>query len=318
MEALFAGESDDDCHVYTLMGSVPRPADDSLAYTDPEQWIVDCLELLAAQPECTANRFSPECVEYPVFGVHFIDRIFGADVFFHEGQWNARYLSTPIGSLEMPDLERDETWALARRATMAFLEADVKLPLFGMPTLSSALNILVNLYGGDCLASMIEDEDATLHDLRVINDLIRTLHRWYLKTVPMRQLQPVISWERTQPSGFGQLCGCTCQLLGASMYRDIIAPLDDALLAEYPHGGMIHLCGSHTQHIPAFRAMKHLRAVQLNDRAAHDLEHYLSGLRSDQIVYLNPCPGMTAEQAIEISGGKRLVLCAPMDAPLKP
>ena len=99
------------------------------------------------------------------------------------------------------------------------------------------------------------------------------------------------------------------------MYRSLIAPLDDALLAEYPHGGMIHLCGAHAQHIPVFRDMPHLRALQLNDRAACDLKLYLEGLRKDQIIYLNPCEGMTAEQAILISGGDRIVLCQNTNAP---
>jgi len=317
MGNLFSGTPDayNDQYIFTLGGSVPRPADDMLAYTEPEEWVLQCLELIAAQPECADNRFAPTCVEYPIYGVHFIDKIFGAEVYQDSGQWYNRYLTTPIGSLRMPDLEKDETWALARRAANAFLEADVALPLFGLPTLSSSLNILVNLYGGDSLAAMIEDEEEVLHDLTIINDVIRTLHRWYLENIPHQQLQPVISWSRTQPPGFGQLCGCTTQLLSGRMYRSLIAPLDDALLAEYPHGGMIHLCGAHAQHIPVFRDMPHLRALQLNDRAACDLKLYLEGLRKDQIIYLNPCEEMTAEQAILISGGDRIVLCQNTNAP---
>jgi hypothetical protein len=71
---------------------------------------------------------------------------------------------------------------------------------------------------------------------------------------------------------------------------------------------MIHLCGSHLQHLDVFRNMAALRAFQVNDRAAHDLEDYFKGLRNDQILYLNPCEGMTAEQAVKITGGDRLVI----------
>ncbi|MBQ4620166.1 MAG: hypothetical protein IJB25_09885 [Clostridia bacterium] len=320
LQNLFDGKKDafNEKHIYTVSGICPRPADPFLPYTHPEDWVIECLELLALAPETQSNRFVPPCVEYPIYGVHFIDKMFGADVFFKDGQWNARYLKTPIGSLKMPDLETDETWALARRATKAFLDADVRLPLFGLPTLSSALNIMVNLYGGEALIAMIEEEEAAKHDLAVINDLIRTLHRWYIKTVPAKQLQPVISWERTQPPGFGQLCGCTTQLLSGEMYARLIAPLDDALLGDYPNGGMIHLCGAHTQHIPAFRAIKNLRALQLNDRASHDLKQYLDGLRDDQIIYLAPCEGMSVQKAIEISKGKRIVFPCGIDAPEKP
>lgn len=97
----------------------------------------------------------------------------------------------------------------------------------------------------------------------------------------------------------------------------MIAPLDDSLLAEYPRGGMIHLCGSHTQHIPVFRKMKHLRAVQLNDRAALDLKLYLDGLRKDQVIYLNPCEGMSVKEALDISDGNRMIIVDGIDAPEK-
>ena len=87
----------------------------------------------------------------------------------------------------------------------------------------------------------------------------------------------------------------------------MIAPLDDALLGDYPRGGLIHLCGRHTQHIPVFRKMEHLRALQLNDDAARDLDKYLSGLREDQVIYLYPFEGMTAGEALRISGNKRII-----------
>lgn len=85
----------------------------------------------------------------------------------------------------------------------------MKLPLFGLPTLSSALNIMVNLYGEEALVAMLDDEEAAMHDLKL----------------------------------------------------------------------------------------------------------YLDGLREDQIIYLNPCEGMSIEKALEISGGKRIVLCEAVDAP---
>ena len=220
----------------------------------------------------------------------------------------------------MPDLDKDETWQISKRAVNAFLEADVKLPLFGLPTLASPLNILLNLYGQEALIAMYEDEDAVRHDLDVINTLIRTLHRWYIDNIPKNQLQPVLSWCRTQPPGYGQLCGCTTQLLSGAMYKDFIAELDDALLGEYENGGMIHLCGSHAQHIETFRNMKNLRSIQLNDRAAEDLSLYLDGLRSDQIIYVNPCAEMPVEKIIDISKGERIVLvknCASPDKPVK-
>jgi hypothetical protein len=92
----------------------------------------------------------------------------------------------------------------------------------------------------------------------------------------------------------------------------MIADLDEDLLNVYENGGMIHLCGSHAQHIDCFRSMKSLKALQLNDRAAADLPLYFEGLREDQIIYLCPCEEMTVEQAVKITGGRRLVINAPI------
>ena len=308
LQALYDGNAER--KPFRLAGHVAG-ASDGLQYTDPEQWVADNLEALAdtvAQSEPQDAYFKPWCVECAFYGVHFLDKIFGAEVFFEAGMWNANYLRNAVGSLAVPDLETDETWALAKRAARAFVVSGVKLPLFGTPTLSSALNIAVNLYGQEILAVMLENPGAAAHDLRVVNDVIRHMHEWYVANVPETQLQPVISWWRTQPPGYGQICGCTTQLLSGELYAEFIAPLDNEILGVHPRGGMLHMCGAHAQHIPALRAMTNLRAIQINDRAAHDLPLFFAGLRDDQIIYLDPCDGMTAARALAITGGDRLVV----------
>jgi len=144
------------------------------------------------------------------------------------------------------------------------------------------------------------------------------MHRWYREAIPTAQMQPVCVGGRCQPRGLGQMCGCATQLVSGETYRRFVAPLDDEVLSVYPRGGMYHLCGSHTQHIPAWREMKRLRAIQVNDRAAEDLEAYFRGLRDDQIIYLSPTPTMTVERAMEITKGQRLVVCADVPPPWRP
>lgn len=296
--------------VFAVNGIVGQASDAFLLYNDPEKWVVECLENLAERIHFTDNEtmFVPACFEAPIFGVHFIDRIFGADVFFQDDQWYNNYLKTPVGSLQYPKLDIDETWGIAKRIANAFLEQDVRLPLFGLPTIASALNIAVNLYGQNILLEMLLNPDIARNDLETINKLLCDLHLWYINKIPYEQLQPVISWNRTQPPGYGQLCGCTCQLISSETYNDLILPLDNELLSVYPNGGMIHLCGSHTQHIHSFKSMPSLKSIQLNDRAALDLEQYYLGLRDDQLIYLNPCEDMSIEKALEITNGKRLVI----------
>ena len=55
--------------------------------------------------------------------------------------------------------------------------------------------------------------------------------------------------------------------------------------------------------------VKHLKSVQLNDRAAEGLEQYAKQLREDQVIYLNPCAGMPPEKALPILRGRKAVIC---------
>ena len=298
--------------VFYHRGNVAQVATEWM-YTDPERWVVENLEALADMVSNAApdeNCLAVWCVEYPPYGVHFLDKILGAEVFFQNGQWHNRYLKNEVGTLAAPDLDRCETWSLAKRAARAFVASGVALPLFGTPTLSSALNIAVNLHGQEILAALLENPEAAARDLRVVNDTIMRLHQWHIANVPRSQLQPVISWHRTQPPGQGQICGCTTQLLSGPQYEKFIAPLDNEILGLYPRGGMLHLCGSHTQHAAAFRAMPNLRALEISGPAALDLPRWFAELRDDQVFYLSPCEGMTVEDAIRTTGGDRLVINA--------
>lgn len=282
-------------------------------YREPERWVDECMNDIAenkAKLILNEDKFVPVCVEFGLYGVHYIDRIFGSNVYFKSGQWYNDYLTTPIGELHDPDLEQDETFQLSLRAAKRFAEVGGDFALFGLPTIASTLNIAINLYGQEILMAMLEEPEAARTDLETINRTLIRIHKAFMDILPQKQLQPVISWGRTQPPGYGQVCGCSTQLLSGELYREMVADLDDAVLSTYEHGGMIHLCGSHTQHIETFRNMKSLKAVQVNDRAAEDLQLYFDGLREDQILYLCPCKGMTVERAMEITGGKRLVINA--------
>ncbi len=316
LENLYAGKQLD--YVFVLNGILGHSK--SNPYLEPIKWLEECLDSLLDYTEKAKDTdvFRPLVIEFGPYGVHFIDKILGANVYFHNDQWWADKLKTPIGTLEYPDISKNETWQLAKKVALAFVDIGVSVPLFGLPTLSSALNIAINLYGEEFLIAMLSDPDSAKHDLKVINDLICDLHRWYLRNIPIEQLQPVVAGWRCQPRGFGQLCGCSTHLISEDIYREFVAQLDDELLSVYPNGGMIHLCGIHTQHIPVWRKMKSLRAIQVNDRASEDLEIYFKELRYDQIIYFNPTNTMTIDIAINLTGGNRIVLVAEVNEKIRP
>jgi len=308
LERLFAGEAPD--APFFLCGIAEVTED---AGADWEPWLDAALDRLAQQAGRARDEhvFRPLCVNYNPRGVHFIDDLFGADVFrMEDGSWQVHYLVTPVGELSRPDLNAHPSWQAAMALTQAFLGRDVPGVLFGLPTIASALNIAVNLYGQAIILAMLTEPDAARHDLRVINDLLCDLHWWYRATVPEWQLQCIVPQGRCQPPGFGQVCGCTTQLLSPGLYEEFIAPLDAELLSVYQRGGMIHLCGAHTQHIPCWRESPAFRAFQTNDRASEDLEEYYRGLREDQILYVNPTETTPVDQIVHLTQGRRVVLPA--------
>lgn len=278
-------------------------------YAQPEKWMYAALDQMAQNVSLMSDKskLRPLCVEMGFYGVHFVDKILGADVFFQDGNWNAHYLETPVGELAAPDFANNETFLLAERLLNAFLQCGVKLPVFGLPTLASPLNIALNLYGQEFLIALYTDPDAAKRDIRVITDTIASLHRYYRGRLPEAQLQPVVSWQRTQPYGYGQICGCSTQLVSDEIYREFFADADEEILNVYPHGGMIHLCGAHLQHAEIFRGMKSLHALQLHNRAAQDLESYYENLRDDQVIYLNCCEEMPYERAFDITKGRKII-----------
>ena len=308
LEALFAGETPK--NVFALQGIQMYTEDD---VPDWRYWLDTALEELAEAAGRAQDMqvFRPLIINYNPHGVHFVDVLFGADVFqLDDGSWQVHTLDQPVGLLEPPKLGRLSDWQVMKDFTEAFFERRVAGVTFALPTIASALNIAINLYGQVILEVMYTNPDAAHHDLQVINDVLCNLHHWYLRNVPLEQMQCIVPDGRHQPIGYGQLCGCSTQLLSSPLYREFVAPLDDALLSVYPHGGMIHLCGDHDQHIPIWRAMQSLRAVQMNDRAAEDLPRYFNELRLDQILYVNPCEEIPVERILAITGGQRLVLVA--------
>jgi len=215
----------------------------------------------------------------------------------------------PVGTLEPPSLDKCEAWRNMKRSTEIFLEADVKLPLFSVAPVSGPIVEAVSLYGAEkFLTAMLDDPDAAYNDLKVIADISAEMRRWFVRHVPVQQLQGIVHRLRAQPPGYGQIDGCTTQLLGPDLYADMVGPLDDMILGVYPKGGMIHICGRHTQHLPFWRKSKSLKVLQLSGDAMTDLPIYFRELRDDQVVYVSPHATMPLSGIMEITKGRRVII----------
>jgi hypothetical protein len=277
----------------------------------PEAWLADVLAGMAQEGPAAALdpiTFRPLVIDMDALGVHFIDALFGARVFFHAGQvWNEE-LPQDLAALQAPDLRASERMRQALDLARLAVAASGGRLLVAMPVLSCAINVGINLFGQRLLEAMGTRPEAARHALAVVNATIREALRMFASVIPLEIRRCSVSEDRYMPPGFGFVDGCATQLISARHYREYILPLDRAVLAESANGGMIHLCGAHAHLIPAFASMPELRAVQLNDRAVEDLAAFHSGLRADQILYVSPNPAWPVERILAATRGERLVL----------
>lgn len=130
-------------HTFVLCGNTGVGTCDM--YKEPEKWIDEALDALAEKTRSLRDTevFRPVSVGPWPFGVHFIDTFFGAEVYDLDGSggnWQVKALETPVGVLKLPNIDSHPSWIMAKRLADAFIKAEVKLPFFTPPVLSSPFN----------------------------------------------------------------------------------------------------------------------------------------------------------------------------------
>ena len=279
---------------------------------DPDYWIADVLADMAARRDLLADRdvFCPAAIHLDPLGVHFVDAIFGANVYIHGPQFWSDELPGDVGDLQPPDIEACPIFRQAAILAHKAVEASQGWLLVGAPVLSCAINTAINLYSQRFLTALVDSPDDARRAVRIITDAMITLTRAFEKIIPDPIRRTSVPENRYAPPGHGLIDGCATQLVSARQYQEYFLEADGLALGSNPYGGMIHLCGAHRQHIPVWRAMRALGAVQLNDRATDDLPYYLAGLRTDQILYVAPTEKYPAERVLALVDPRRLVLQA--------
>jgi hypothetical protein len=153
-------------------------------YADPEKRMQEALEMLAEQADRLndVHVFRPLSVNAGLHGVHFIDKIFGADVYELNGKEDNRqvqHLATPVGKLARPDLENNPAWIAAKAFAKAFVDSGVTAPVFMLPTIASALNIGLILNRPDLpfiactIGSFMADQPRFTHSKEINAILLR-------------------------------------------------------------------------------------------------------------------------------------------------
>ncbi len=311
LERLYRGETLES--PFYLRGIIGESNAD--AYKEPEKWVEESLTNLSEHAEEILDRkvFHPLGLEKWLYGVHFTDRVFGSELYSDGELFWKNGLKNKIGELPVPDLCHNETWKMAQELTLAMVNSGVKLPFFTTQVLGEPWNQLFNLYKEEALVAFYENPDGLRRDLSVVTDTLVQMHEWYLKTIPEEQFQNVCMAVRCQPRGYGQMCGCSTHLISGELYKEFIEEFDDRIFSVYKKGGMYHLCGNHTQHLPYWSKDPLVKAFQVNGPATDQLKTYYEKGRKDQILYVyfneETTREVTEEKALEITeGGKRCVL----------
>ena len=294
-------------HAHGLAGTHPI---DMLQ--NPQAWLDDVLEDMRGQSDTLADRatFRPAIIELDPWGVHYIDQFFGANVYFYAGQvWNDE-LKYDLSELAPPDVVHSPLFQQSLELGQIVSSATQAKVLVAGPVLSCPANIAINLFGQRFLEALLERPALAQRTLRIITDVIITLTRAWKDRIPPEIHRNFVSLNRCTPPGFGEIDGCATQLISGAHYRQYFAPLDEEILRVSAQGGLIHICGSHQQHISTWAQMKALRAIQLNDRAADDLALFYAQTRPDQTLYVTPHEHLTIAQILEITHGHRTILQA--------
>jgi hypothetical protein len=304
MESVYAGANDRPFVLSGFYGGTGEPSAGPM-----EEQVARGLDDLAAQAEFMRDDrvFRPLCFDVSTYGEDFGEYLFGLEKLAPDAGRLPR-LNTPVGTLDPPPLETCPAWQNAKAQTEMFLELDLPLPLFSGSYMTSPLVEAVNLYSEDFLVAALQDPDAAMHDLRALCDVQVQMRKWYVDNVPVEQLQWVAPRLRGTLPGMSQIDGCTAQLVSPELYAEMIAPLDAESLMVAPRGGMIHICGYHSHHLPTWRNADWLRALQLSGDAMTDLPLYHNELRDNQVTYVSPHATMELEQIMEVTGGKRTII----------
>lgn len=280
----------------------------------PEAWLADVLTDMAAKANLAGDEvnYRPLAIDIDPLGVHFIDALLGIPTRFHAGQVWAEQFQGDLDELGMPDLDRCPILHKALRLAAMAAELSAGRLLVTNTVTSCPINIGMNLFGGRLLEALVARPGAARRVLRIITDVIVAVIGEFRKVIPDLIRRASVVSDRCAPPGYGYVDGCATQLISAGHYQEFFAALDEEVLLANPNGGMIHLCGACGQHIPTWRAMRALKSVQLNDRAADDLELYLAGLRADQILYVAPTRRYPARHIMELTAGRAVVLQCPL------
>ena len=140
----------------------------------PDEWLDDVLKDMAQYAHESADMitFKPLTIELDPLGVHYIDALFGANVYIHDNQTWSDQLDCDLDDLQMPDLDNSQVFRESLELARKAVEITQGKIFITTPVLSCAINIVINLFGERLLEALIVRPESAKRALQIINDVI--------------------------------------------------------------------------------------------------------------------------------------------------
>ena len=289
---------------------------------DPGAWLAEAMAEMRTRAASFRDRvtYRPFALSLARFDLHFPAAVAGCPIHQDEDGrvwWtHLSKLGKRIDEFRIPDLDEHHEFQEMLSLLRFVAEATRERVPVEIPYVSEPLILAVDLFGEEFLLLLAADPQRADRFLDALTEFILDMRRRFCEAVPGAPLMPHGSCGRAMPEGYNLLYECTTQLISGPAYQRHFLDRDRDLMRCGAGGAGIHLCGRHTQHCDAWQDAGELKMIQLNDRAADDLETYWRNLRPDQYVVLVPSDRVTIGDALQVTGGRQLVLAAEVDMPV--
>ena len=281
---------------------------------DHETWLAEQIDYFRNNVDLLKNKsvFNVYGLSLSRYDLHFASAVMGCPVFGSTKapvDWKSlSKIGVSMRDFQATNLDENEIFQEMLSLAKFSVEAtEGRMPI-ELPYISEPLVEAVNLFGEEFLIALAQDQYLAEKILDDITSTILEMRGRFVSAVPGFVFWPHGFSFRIMPEKYTLLFGCTTQLISSESYWKHVMEGDRLLLRRHALGGCIHLCGNHLQHIKTWTSMDEVKAFQLNGDACDDLEKYWKALRPDQYIIFHPSRRVTVEDAMDITGGKRLVI----------
>ena len=231
---LFAGERIEHVPAWHFNGGLNQIRPELLAVErDRNRWLQNQLRAVRANVEealDSASLFYPIIEMFSLYGTHYMDVLFGAEVRWHEGQFWSEPVDYAVADIAAPVLNGSPLVRESVELAMWIKEKTDGRFLIAMPDVGCPLNIAINIFGEAFLLEMALDPNSARRALLLIGEATRRVCGLLIEAVGQETLRCHNAYYVYTPQDVAGLSICASQLVSPQHVRELIADADDACM----------------------------------------------------------------------------------------